>query len=216
MSLPVFPIATETSDSLRAGASFIPSPIIQTTLFSFRLFIFSNFSSGESSAFTFVIPTFSEKYFAVERLSPVRSSGSISKFFNFSTISLAFSLRVSDRVTIDKTSFSSPKRIIFLASLEYFSIFSFTLSFIFILFSLKYFSLPQKYLFPKISPSTPLAIFILKFSTTSFLIFFLSKYSVTDFAIGCSLFDSKLEIKDIIFSSENSEKFSISFTFNFP
>ena len=61
-SLPTDPIATLTSAVLSAGASFTPSPIIQTFLPSLLSFsIQSSFSWGSKFPYTFPIPTWEAK-----------------------------------------------------------------------------------------------------------------------------------------------------------
>ena len=61
-SLPMVPMATLTSDALRAGASFTPSPIIHTWRPDFLMSsIAVSLSSGSNSPLTSLIPTFDAK-----------------------------------------------------------------------------------------------------------------------------------------------------------
>ena len=69
--VPLF-IATPTFACANAGASFVPSPIIATSLPDCCSFlIYSILSSGRASAIKSSTPAFSAMYFAVNGLSPV-------------------------------------------------------------------------------------------------------------------------------------------------
>ena len=99
ISLPIPPIAIPTSAIFNAGASFTPSPIMQTDFPFFRQpSIYCNLSSGRHPAYTSTIRSFLAICCAAFSLSPVSSTGSAPNCFIFSMVSILSFLSVSDKI----------------------------------------------------------------------------------------------------------------------
>ena len=92
ISLPISPIAIPTFAFLSAGASFTPSPIIQTaSLWFWYSSIQFNLCSGKQSACTSLIWSCPAMWVAASWWSPVNSTGCT---FNFVSSSIIFLLSV--------------------------------------------------------------------------------------------------------------------------
>ena len=98
ISLPIPPIAIPTVAFFSAGASLIPSPIIQTAcLFSWYFSISFNLSSGKQPAYTSPIPNCFAILLAEFSLSPVKSTGWTPQLCKASIISVLSFRMVSDK-----------------------------------------------------------------------------------------------------------------------
>ena len=101
-------MAIPTSAVFRAGASFTPSPIMQTLPSSMSSRTQSTFSSGSRSARNSRIPTRAAMCSAARRWSPVSSTVFTPMASSRRTASAASGRRVSDRAPISMMKATSP------------------------------------------------------------------------------------------------------------